>query len=147
LSNESPWGRKFGRAGFAALAVNILGLRCRFGGCGWSGCSCISLSAKFRVGRAIPRCARDYLQRQSVQDDAALGFGRLLVSFYRVSDTGNVTYAKTLKVPPASGLSLVDRKFKAGPGFPNFDDKEWMTVDTTPGSPFYGRVYASSARP
>lgn len=67
--------------------------------------------------------------------------GVLLVSTYRVSDAGAATYAKTESVPSGSGLS--PDKFNPGPGQSNFDDKQWMTVDTTPGSPFYGRVYVT----
>jgi hypothetical protein len=67
--------------------------------------------------------------------------GVLLVSTYRVTDDGAATYAKTEGVPSGSGLS--PDRFSPGPGQSNFDDKQWMTVDTTPGSPFYGRVYVT----
>jgi len=67
--------------------------------------------------------------------------GVLLVSTYRVDDAGPATYAKTVSVPSGSGLS--PDRFDPGPGQSNFDDKQWMTVDTTPGSPFYGRVYVT----
>lgn len=65
--------------------------------------------------------------------------GALLVSTYRVSDAGAATYAKTESVPSGSGLS--PDKVNVGPGQSNFDDKQWMTVDTSPASPFHGRVY------
>jgi BNR/Asp-box repeat len=67
--------------------------------------------------------------------------GVLFVSTYRVSDTGDITYAKTVKVPSGSGLRQAS--FKAGPGNSNFDDKQWVTVDNSPASPFYGRVYVT----
>jgi hypothetical protein len=67
--------------------------------------------------------------------------GLLLVSTYRVSDAGAARYAKTESVLSGSGLS--PDRFDPGPGQSNFDDKQWMTVDTTPGSPFYGRVYVT----
>jgi hypothetical protein len=67
--------------------------------------------------------------------------GALLVSTYHVSDAGAAVYAKTESVAAGSGLSA--DKFPVGPGQSNFDDKQWMTVDTTPGSPFYGRVYVT----
>jgi hypothetical protein len=67
--------------------------------------------------------------------------GRLLVSTYRVSDAGAAVYAKTEKVPSGSGNSPDKRQ--SGPGNSRFDDKQWMTVDTTPSSPFYGRVYVT----
>ncbi len=68
--------------------------------------------------------------------------GVLFVSTYRVSDLGAATYAKTVKIPSGSGLRKTP--FEAGPGiFSNFDDKQWMTVDNSPGSPFYGRVYVT----
>jgi hypothetical protein len=67
--------------------------------------------------------------------------GVLFVSTYRVSDTGNITYAKTVKVPSGSGLRQAS--FKAGPGNSNFDDKQWVTVDNSPTSSFYGRVYVT----
>lgn len=67
--------------------------------------------------------------------------GVLFVSTYRVSDSG-ATYAKTVKVPSGSGLRKTP--FTAGPGiFSNFDDKQWMTVDNSAASPFYGRVYVT----
>jgi hypothetical protein len=65
--------------------------------------------------------------------------GVLYVSIFR--DHG-ATYAKTIKVPSGSGLRQAP--FEIGPGiFSNFDDKQWMTVDTTDGSPFEGRVYVT----
>jgi hypothetical protein len=67
--------------------------------------------------------------------------GVLFVSTYRVSDAGAATYAKTESVPSGSGLS--PDRFDPGPGQSNFDDKQWMTADTTPSSPFYGRVYVT----
>lgn len=68
--------------------------------------------------------------------------GVLLVSTYRVSDGGAATYAKTVKVPSGSGLRQTP--FKVGPGiFSNFDDKQWMAVDNSAGSPFYGRLYVT----
>ena len=67
--------------------------------------------------------------------------GSLFVSTYHVSDAGAATYAKTEAVPSGSGLS--PDKFNVGPGQSNFDDKQWMTVDTSPASPFYGRVYVT----
>src|ERR687898_674976 len=67
--------------------------------------------------------------------------GVLLVSTYRVSDAGAATYAKTESVPSGSGLS--PDKFSPGPGQSNFDDKQWMTVDMSPASPFHGRVYVT----
>src|SRR5262245_271027 len=54
------------------------------------------------------------------------GSGVLFVSTYRVSITGELTYAKTVKVPSGSGLRHAS--FKAGPGNSNFDDKQWVTV-------------------
>jgi hypothetical protein len=67
------------------------------------------------------------------------GSGVLFASTYRVTDGGEATYAKTVAVPSGSGLS--PDRFEAGPGFSNFDDKQWMTADNRPSSPFYGRVY------
>jgi hypothetical protein len=67
--------------------------------------------------------------------------GALLVSTYRVSDAGAAVYAKTESVPSGSGLS--PDRFLVGPGFSNFDDKQWMTADNSPSSPFYGRVYVT----
>jgi hypothetical protein len=64
------------------------------------------------------------------------GSGVLFVSTYR--DDG-ATYAKTVKVPSGSGLRKAP--FEVGPGNSNFDDKQWMTVDNSEGSPFFGRVY------
>jgi hypothetical protein len=46
---------------------------------------------------------------------------------------------KTHRVPSGSGLRQAS--FKAGPGNSNFDDKQWVTVDNSPTSSFYGRVY------
>jgi hypothetical protein len=68
--------------------------------------------------------------------------GVLFVSTYRVSDEGAATYAKTVKVPSGSGLRKTP--FEVGPGInSNFDDKQWMTVDNSASSPFYGRVYVT----
>jgi hypothetical protein len=67
--------------------------------------------------------------------------GSLFVSTYRVSDAGSAVYAKTVGVPSGSGLS--PDKFRVGPGNSNFDDKQWMTADNSPSSPFYGRVYVT----
>jgi hypothetical protein len=67
--------------------------------------------------------------------------GRLLVSTYRVSEAGAAVYAKTEKIASGSGNSPDERQ--SGPGSSRFDDKQWMTVDTTPSSPFYGRVYVT----
>ena len=65
------------------------------------------------------------------------GSGVLYVSVFR--DNG-ATYAKTVKVPSGSGLRQAP--FEVGPGLTsNFDDKQWMAVDMSPDSPFYGRVY------
>jgi hypothetical protein len=50
-------------------------------------------------------------------------------------------YAKTESVPSGSGLS--PDRFQAGPGQSNFDDKQWMTTDNSPSSPFFGRVYVT----
>ncbi len=68
--------------------------------------------------------------------------GVLFVSTYRVSDEGDVTYAKTVKVPSGSGMRQAP--FEVGPGiFSNFDDKQWMAADRSPASDFYGRVYVT----
>ena len=67
--------------------------------------------------------------------------GSLLVSTYRVSDAGAAVYAKTEAVPSGSGRSA--DKFLVGPGFSNFDDKQWMTADNSESSPFYGRIYVT----
>jgi hypothetical protein len=67
--------------------------------------------------------------------------GSLLVSTYRVSDAGAAVYAKTETVPSGSGGSA--DKFLVGPGSSNFDDKQWMTADNSPSSPFYGRIYVT----
>jgi len=67
--------------------------------------------------------------------------GSLFVSTYRVSDAGAAVYAKTEAVPSGSGRSA-DR-FLVGPGSSNFDDKQWMTADNSPSSPFYGRIYVT----
>jgi len=67
------------------------------------------------------------------------GSGVLFASTYRVTDAGAATYAKTVAVPSGSGLS--PDRFEAGPGFSNFDDKQWMAADNSPSSPFFGRVY------
>lgn len=68
--------------------------------------------------------------------------GVLFVSTYRVTDAGVATHAKTVKVPSGSGLRKTP--FVAGPGiFSNFDDKQWMAVDNTETSPFFGRVYVT----
>jgi hypothetical protein len=64
--------------------------------------------------------------------------GALLVSTYR---NDGATYAKTEYVSSGSGNS--PDRFVPGPGQSNFDDKEWMTVDNSPTSPFYGRVYVT----
>jgi hypothetical protein len=65
--------------------------------------------------------------------------GVLFVSTYR--DDG-ATYAKTVKVPSGSGLRQAP--FEVGPGIvSNFDDKQWMTVDNTATSPFFGRLYVT----
>src|SRR5919109_463880 len=64
--------------------------------------------------------------------------GALLVSTYR---NDGATYAKTEYVTSGSGNS--PDRFVPGPGQSNFDDKEWMTVDNSPTSPFYGRVYVT----
>jgi hypothetical protein len=66
------------------------------------------------------------------------GSGSLFVSTYR--DDG-ATYAKTVAVPSGSGLS--PDKFKVGPGFSNFDDKQWMTADNRSSSEFFGRIYVT----
>jgi hypothetical protein len=65
--------------------------------------------------------------------------GLLFASTYRISDTGVATYAKTVAIPSGSGNSA--DKFRPGPGSSNFDDKQWMTADNSPTSPFFGRVY------
>jgi hypothetical protein len=65
--------------------------------------------------------------------------GVLFASTYRISDAGAATYAKTVAVPSGSGNS--PDRFRAGPGFSNFDDKQWMTADNSPASPLFGRVY------
>jgi hypothetical protein len=67
------------------------------------------------------------------------GSGVLFASTYRISDTGMSNYAKTVAVASGSGRS--SDPFVVGPGFSNFDDKQWMTADNSPGSPFFGRVY------
>lgn len=67
------------------------------------------------------------------------GSGVLFSSTYRVSDAGVATYAKTVAVASGSGRS--SDPFVLGPGSSNFDDKQWMTADNSPGSPFFGRVY------
>jgi hypothetical protein len=64
--------------------------------------------------------------------------GTLFVSTYR---NDGATYAKTVAVPSGSGLS--PDKFEVGPGFSNFDDKQWMAADNRPSSPFYGRIYVT----
>jgi hypothetical protein len=66
------------------------------------------------------------------------GSGVLFVSTYR---NDGATYAKTVKIPGGSGLNKAP--FEVGPGSSNFDDKEWMTVDNSLTSPFYGRVYVT----
>jgi hypothetical protein len=48
------------------------------------------------------------------------GSGVLFASTYRVSDAGAATYAKTVAVSSGSGNS--PDRFRAGPGFSNFDD-------------------------
>lgn len=67
------------------------------------------------------------------------GSGVLFASTYRISDAGAATYAKTVAVPSGSGNS--PDRFRAGPGFSNFDDKQWMAADNSSVSPFFGRVY------
>jgi hypothetical protein len=62
------------------------------------------------------------------------GSGVIFVSTYRFSGTA-ATYARTDKIPGGSGLNKAP--FEVGPGNSNFDDKEWITVDNTPTSPFY----------
>jgi hypothetical protein len=58
--------------------------------------------------------------------------GVLFVSIYR--DDG-LTYAKTVKIPSGSGLRQAP--FVVGPGITaNFDDKQWITVDNSPSSPY-----------
>ena len=69
------------------------------------------------------------------------GSGLLFVSTYRVSDAGAATYAKTVHI--ASGAGSSPDQHAPGPGFSNFDDKQWMAADSRPGSPFYGRVYVT----
>src|SRR5919108_1205967 len=69
------------------------------------------------------------------------GSGLLFVSTYRVSDAGAATCAKTVHI--ASGAGSSPDQHAPGPGFSNFDDKQWMAADSRPGSPFYGRVYVT----
>jgi hypothetical protein len=66
--------------------------------------------------------------------------GVLFVSTYTDTTDGTPTYAETVRV--ASGAGNQDR-FRAGPGFSNFDDKQWMAADNHPTSPFYGRIYVT----
>jgi hypothetical protein len=68
--------------------------------------------------------------------------GVLYVSTYRF-ENGKYAHAKTVKVPSASGLSKAADIHEVGPGNSNFDDKQWMTVDRSPDSPHYGRVYVT----
>lgn len=69
------------------------------------------------------------------------GSGVLYVSFYRDEGGGDFVHAKTVKVPSGSGLRKAPHE--VGPGNSNFDDKQWMTVDNSPFSPFFGRVYVT----
>jgi hypothetical protein len=69
--------------------------------------------------------------------------GVLYASTYRLSDDGKYVHAKTVKVPSASGLSKAPEIHEVGPGSSNFDDKQWMTVDRSPESPHFGRVYVT----
>jgi len=70
--------------------------------------------------------------------------GSLYVSTYDVSDAGAFSHRVTARVRASSGAS--PDRFETGPGFSNFDDKQWMTVDNADGSPFYGRVYTTWTR-
>jgi BNR/Asp-box repeat len=67
--------------------------------------------------------------------------GVLFVSSYDVSSAG-AEHLETVAVPSGSGLRV--ERFLAGPGIvADFDDKQWMTVDNSPTSPHYGRVYVT----
>jgi len=68
--------------------------------------------------------------------------GALYVSVYD-KDAGTYAHTTTVKVPSSSGKSRAPEIHEVGPGFSNFDDKQWMTVDLNPGSPHYGRVYVT----
>jgi hypothetical protein len=67
--------------------------------------------------------------------------GVLYVSFYRDEGGGAFAHAKTVKVPSGSGLRKAPQE--VGPGNSNFDDKQWMAVDNSPFSDFFGRVYVT----
>jgi len=69
--------------------------------------------------------------------------GAIYASTYRLGSDGKYAHAKTVRVPAASGLSMAGEIHEVGPGSSNFDDKQWMTVDRSPGSPHYGRVYVT----
>ena len=69
--------------------------------------------------------------------------GVLYASQYSVGDDGKYIHVKTVKVPSASGLSKAPEIHEVGPGFSNFDDKQWMTVDRTGGP---GRARTASCR-
>lgn len=68
--------------------------------------------------------------------------GALYVSTYRLVGDEYV-HAETVLVPSGPGGSGATDKHEVGPGSSNFSDKQWMTVDRNPGSPFYGRVYVT----
>jgi len=68
--------------------------------------------------------------------------GVLYVSVYD-KDAGTYEHTRTVKVPSSSGNAQAPEIHEVGPGFSNFDDKQWMTVDLNPGSPHYGRVYVT----
>jgi hypothetical protein len=68
--------------------------------------------------------------------------GVLYVSVYD-KVAGTYQHTTTVKVPSSSGKSRAPEIHEVGPGFSNFDDKQWMTVDLDPASLFYGRVYVT----
>jgi hypothetical protein len=68
--------------------------------------------------------------------------GALYVSvFDRDDDT--YQHTTTVKVPSSSGNARAPEIHEVGPGSSNFDDKQWMTVDLSRDSDFYGRVYVT----